>query len=162
MTITRAKPAVRKPRRTEELDTQAAIIELCLLLGYLVFHDNDPRRNQAGFPDLVIAGYGAVIVIELKTDRNEPTPEQRAWLNAFIDAGLDARVYRTSAWRTGDLANELKTIRRNWIRTHPRTAACHTTRPSQPRPRTTSTTAVVPKAQRGGRATSAASPSPAR
>jgi hypothetical protein len=62
MTTTRAKPAVRKPRRTEELDTQAAIIELCLLLGYLVFHDNDPRRNRAGFPDLVIAGYGAVIV----------------------------------------------------------------------------------------------------
>jgi hypothetical protein len=153
MTATRAKPAVRRPRRTEEADVQEAIIELCLLLGYLVFHDNDPRRNRAGFPDLVIAGYGVVIIVELKTDRNELTPEQRAWFDAFVDAGLDARVYRTSAWKTGDLANELKTIRRNWIRTHPRTAACPTTRPSQPRPQTTSTYAATTR--RGGRAASA-------
>jgi len=161
MTTTRAKPTIPKPRRTEEANIQAAIIELCLLLGFLVFHDHDSRRNRAGFPDLIIAGYGVVIIIELKTDRNEPTPEQHAWLNAFTDAGLNARVYRTSAWKTGDLANELRTIKRNWTRTHQRTAPCPTTRlsPSQPRP--TSTTAV-PKTRRGGHADTAASPSPAR
>lgn len=129
MTTTRARPA-HAPRRTEEADTQAAIIELCLLLGYLVFHDNDPRRNRAGFPDLVIAGYGVVIILELKTDRNEATPEQRAWLAAFTDAGLNARVYRTSEWRTGALANELKTIKRNWTRAHPRSTTCRTARRS--------------------------------
>lgn len=161
MTTARARPAGRAPRRTEELDTQAAIIELCLLLGFLVFHDNDPRRNRAGFPDLVIVGYGVVIIIELKTDRNEPTPEQRAWLTAFIEAGLDARVYRTSAWKTGDLANELKTIKRNWTRTHPRTTTCPTTPTSQSRPRPTSTVSVL-TVRRGGRAVSVASPSPDR
>lgn len=162
MTTTRTKPAVRpaarKPRRTEEADVQAAIIEFCLLLGFLVFHDHDSRRNRAGFPDLVIAGYGVVIIIELKTDRNETTPEQRAWLNAFTDAGLDARIYRTSAWKTGDLANELKTIKRNWTSTQ-RTKPCPTarpsTRPSQFLPQPTSTT-VVPKTRHSGRADSAA------
>lgn len=156
MTTTRTRPAVRTPRRTEELDTQAAIIELCLLLGYLVFHDNDPRRNRAGFLDLVIAGYGVVIIIELKTDRNELTPEQHAWLTAFVDAGLDARVYRTSAWKTGDLANELKTIKRNWTRTHPRTTTCHMTQTSQSLPVPTSTRSGRKTPQPGGRAATAA------
>lgn len=116
-------PTSRKFRRTEEDDVQAAIIDLCLRLGYLVFHDNDPQRNRAGFPDLVITGYGKLIILELKTDRNEPTKQQRAWLAELAAAGIDARVYRTSAWKTNDLINELKTIKRNWTSTHPRAAS---------------------------------------
>jgi hypothetical protein len=161
MTITRAKPDVRKPRRTEEADTQAAIIELCRLLDFLVFHDNDPRRNRAGFPDLVIAGYGVVIIIELKTDRNEPTPEQRAWLTAFTDVGIDARVYRTTAWKTGDLISELKTIKRNWTNTHPRTASCHTTQNSPSHHGKTSTTAAS-TIRRAGHADTAVRMNPGR
>lgn len=128
-------PTGRKFRRTEEADTQEAIIDLCLRLGYLVFHDNDPQRNRAGFPDLVIVGYGKLVILELKTDRNEATPQQRAWLAELTAAGIDARIYRTSSWKTNDLVNELQTIRRNWTSTHPRTTACTTrTSPSRQRP----------------------------
>jgi len=114
-----AKPrgtTLRRPRRTEEDDVMRALIELCRRLGFLVFHDNDPVRNLPGFPDIVIAGYGVVIIIEMKTDRNDLTSDQRAWINAFLDAGCDARVYRTSSWRTQDLVRELTGVKRAWMR----------------------------------------------
>jgi hypothetical protein len=160
MTTARAKPAVRRPRRTEEDDVLRAIIELCVMLGYMVFHDNDPVRNRAGFPDLVIAGYGVLIILELKTDRNNTTPEQRQWIAALASANVDVRVYRTSAWPTGQLANELKTIKRNWTNTHQGAEPpWRTTRNSPTRPRSTSTPTWRAN-PRGGRAATAAAPKP--
>jgi hypothetical protein len=159
MTTARAQPAIRRPRRTEEDDVLRAIIELAVLLGYMVFHDNDPVRNRAGFPDLVIAGYGVLIILELKTDRNDTTPEQRQWIAALESANVDVRVYRTSAWKTGDLATELKTIKRNWTNTHRETPPWRTTKtsPSRQRPISKPTTR---RTRRGGRADTAASQSP--
>ena len=146
-----------RPRRHEEADVQAAIIDLCRRLGLLVFHDNDPRRNVAGFPDLLIVGFGSILWVELKTDRNEPTADQRVWLAALAEGGADVRVYRTSQWKTGDLAEELKAIRRNWINTHPgETSACMTQNYRSHTLRTSTPTAP-PRNQRGGNAASAAS-----
>lgn len=81
-------------------------------LGYLVYHTYDSRRCVPCFPDLVIVGYGHIIVLEIKTDRGRVTEAQRQWMTQLSAAGVDVRLYRTSEWKTLDLHNELVALRR--------------------------------------------------
>lgn len=57
-----------------------ALVSTARLHNWLVFHDNDPRRNEAGFPDLVIArpDHG-VHFLELKTELGRVTEDQNDW-----------------------------------------------------------------------------------
>jgi hypothetical protein len=74
------------------------VLKLANLFSWKSWHDratNFPRacphckhplrmiRNAAGWPDLFLLRGDTLIVAELKTDRNYPTPEQREWLDAF-------------------------------------------------------------------------------
>lgn len=87
--------------RPREAECQATIVAAALTLGYLV-HAERPARSERGwrtpvqgspgFPDLVIAGHGRVIVAELKRPGNRVEPAQQAWLDALSFAGVDARV----------------------------------------------------------------------
>lgn len=85
------------PKLTERA-WQGQVLTLARLFGWRWWHDaatNAPRacphckkplrlpRNDPGWPDLFMVRGDTLIVAELKSDRNYPTPEQRAWLRAF-------------------------------------------------------------------------------
>ena len=74
----------RHAHRATEREFQAAVIELAGLTGWAVYHTHDSRRSAAGFPDLVLARDGQVVLAELKRDAQaRVTPEQHAWLAAL-------------------------------------------------------------------------------
>lgn len=86
------------PPPMSEEQFQRRILDYCQMRGLLVFHDRDSRRNQAGFPDLVIVGPHHVLFRELKTDKGRIRPEQVTWLRSLRQAGQDARVWRPRDW----------------------------------------------------------------
>lgn len=92
MTIARTAVAM------SEEQFQQRILDYCELRGLLVFHDNDSRRNRAGFPDLVIVGDHGVIFAELKTDKGKLRPDQETWLLRLHKAKSTAVVWRPSQW----------------------------------------------------------------
>ena len=67
--------------------TEAALQQLLTdaaeLNGWLVFHDNDSRRNAAGFPDLVLVKPPRVLFLELKSETGRVRPEQHVWMDAL-------------------------------------------------------------------------------
>lgn len=83
------------------------VIQLARLYGYMVAHFRPAmtvggwrtavQGDGKGFPDLVMARGGTLLVAELKVGKNKPTDEQEAWLAAFRLTG--ARVYE---WRPED------------------------------------------------------------
>lgn len=66
-----------------EADLQRTIIEAADYGGWLVFHDNDSRRNRAGFPDLTLARGSELIFAELKSATGRIRPDQAAWLDVL-------------------------------------------------------------------------------
>ena len=68
-------------KQTEE-SFQDAVMELAGLYGYLCYHTRDSRRSREGFPDLVLAKGGKVLIAELKTDTGPVSNDQIAWLLA--------------------------------------------------------------------------------
>lgn len=90
-----------------EADFQRAVIDLCRWLGLHYFHDNDSRRNRAGFPDMVICGQHGVIFRELKSATGRIRPEQATWLSRLQLAGADADVWRPRDMETNRIKTEL-------------------------------------------------------
>jgi hypothetical protein len=95
---------------TSERDFQRAVIDLIRWLGLHYFHDNDSRRNRAGFPDLVVAGQGGFIFRELKTETGRLRPEQLDWLSRLKQGGADAAIWRPSDMASGRIKEELTAI----------------------------------------------------
>jgi hypothetical protein len=69
-----------------------AVIEMAQTFGWLVHHDRPARTEKGwrtaiqgdpGFPDLVLARRGMVLVSELKRDTGGLSDEQKAWLYAL-------------------------------------------------------------------------------
>jgi hypothetical protein len=95
---------------TSERDFQRAVIDLIRWLGLHYFHDNDSRRNRAGFPDLVVAGQGGFIFRELKSETGRLRPEQLDWLSRLTQGGADAAFWRPSDMTSGRIKEELTAI----------------------------------------------------
>ena len=96
-----------------EGDLQQRIIDAATLLGWRVAHFRPARtvdgwrtpvQGHAGFPDLVLAKGGQVILAELKSDTGRLDPEQVRWAGAIGG--------RWRLWRPGDWA-EIETILRS-------------------------------------------------
>lgn len=68
-----------------EADLQTLIVDVAEQYGWLVFHDNDSRRNNAGFPDLVLVKPPRVVFIELKSDKGTLRPEQQVWMGRLLE-----------------------------------------------------------------------------
>jgi len=66
-----------------EAELQRLVTEAAEMAGWLVFHDNDSRRNVAGFPDLVLVKPPRVAFVELKSETGRLRAEQTTWLEAL-------------------------------------------------------------------------------
>ncbi len=70
-----------QPPPIPEAGFQRTVIDAALANGWLVFHDNDSRKNRKGFPDLVLVRPPVVLFLELKTEEGDPTDEQQEWID---------------------------------------------------------------------------------
>ena len=82
-----------------EAQWQNTVVEAAQLLGWWVFHDHDSRKNQAGFPDLVLIRPPRVMFLELKRETGKLTTAQGEVLGLLEDCpGVESRVARPSNW----------------------------------------------------------------
>lgn len=73
-----------------ESQFQAQVVELARLRGWLVHHTrpalnrsgrwSTPITGDPGFPDLILARRGRVIIAELKSEQGRVSTAQRRWL----------------------------------------------------------------------------------
>ena len=92
------------------------------MFGWRWWHDqatNAPRRcpncneiirlprNDPGWPDLFLVRGDTLIIAELKSDRGHPTPEQRAWLDAF----RQVRRIVVAIWKPRDIEDVTRILR---------------------------------------------------
>lgn len=82
---------------TEHDKFQATVEQLAGWHGWVSWHDFDPRRNKAGWPDLFLCRPPQIIVAECKVGRDVTSDEQREWLQRFADCGIAAVVLRPDA-----------------------------------------------------------------
>ncbi len=54
--------------------------------------------DGVGWPDAVLLRANRLVVAELKTKRNKPTPEQDNWLLAFRNVGAEVHVWKPADW----------------------------------------------------------------
>lgn len=104
-TLTDKIEATQWAEGISEKDFQLKIIEVAKVLGWRVVHFREarlangrvltPLQGHAGFPDLVLAKAGTVIVAELKSQHGYVSLDQRAWLSHLGEYG---RLWRPSDW----------------------------------------------------------------
>jgi hypothetical protein len=97
-------------RGESEAAFQRVVIEYAQRRGWRVAHFRKAQNSRGvwrtpvagdgkGFPDLVLLRGERLIVAELKKDDAYPSPEQRAWLEAWRGIeGADVRVWRPRDW----------------------------------------------------------------
>lgn len=79
-----------------EAEFQSQVRQLCKIRGLLVYHTQDSRRSDPGFPDLVIVGSRRMIYRELKKQDGRVSAMQQYWIDRLTDLGQDAGVWRPS------------------------------------------------------------------
>lgn len=88
---------------------QRLVVDLAQLYRWECWHDNDSRKNTAGWPDWCFLRPAVrhpdgrrlpaqALFVELKTRRGKVRPEQRRWGNLLLLAGLDYRIWRPQQW----------------------------------------------------------------
>lgn len=122
-----------KRRRLTGTQIEEGLTDAARKIGYLVFHDNDSRGNERGFPDLLIAGYGAIFAFECKsvgeslrppseTRKGRAIPGQADWLLELQEGHARSAIVQQSAgefthpigcdWLTYEQALDLLNITR--------------------------------------------------
>lgn len=101
-----------------EGELQGGVIDTARSLGYLVAHFRAAKTERGwrtpvegdgkGFPDLVLAGHGRVLFVELKNDRRPLEPEQRIWLDTLGLAGVEVHLWRPVDYTTGEVERILR------------------------------------------------------
>ena len=101
----------------KESELQAAIVEAAHVFSWRVAHFRPARTKHgwatpvsadgAGWPDLVLVR-DRLICAEVKGDGGRLRPEQRAWLDAFYAAGVEAYVWTPKEWQSGDVESILR------------------------------------------------------
>lgn len=77
------------------------VLELAALEGWSAYHVRRSDRALtigSGFPDLVLAGHGAILYRELKTETGRLSPAQKRWRDRLLAGGADWAVWRPSDW----------------------------------------------------------------
>lgn len=78
VTTTNARRLLNATQRED--DFQAQIVQLAEDCGWLVWHDNDSRRNDAGLPDLLLIRGAVLLFLEVKTEKGKVSPAQEAFI----------------------------------------------------------------------------------
>ena len=69
------------------------------LFRWLHYHTRDSRRSEPGFMDSVLARPPRLIVAELKNESEQPSPDQRRWLEALQRCpGVEVYLWRPRHW----------------------------------------------------------------
>jgi hypothetical protein len=74
----------------DEKSMMASLKHAAKSLGFLVFHNTYAIGSDRGFPDLFIAGHGAVFAFECKGPKPTIYPEQEMWIAELAAAGITA------------------------------------------------------------------------
>ena len=78
-----------------EAEFQSWVVKCGERHGWTIWHDNDSRRNDPGFPDLVCAHPKlGLMFMELKTATGRVRKEQQAWIDLLDNAGVWVLVWR--------------------------------------------------------------------
>ena len=101
-----------------EAALMAAVIELAQVLRYKCAHFTPAQvrgawmtagtQGTAGFPDLVIAGHGLLLFVELKTARGRLSPAQVEWACALKGTGVQHYCWRPADWTSGAIEAVLR------------------------------------------------------
>lgn len=94
-----------------EAQLQAAVVDLCKLLGVRWYHPYDSRRSVPGYPDLTLVGTRGLMFRELKTATGRLTKHQQDWGASLRRASADWDVWRPRDLRRGRVLAELRAIR---------------------------------------------------
>lgn len=81
--------------RQSEATWQKQVEQLAAEYGWICWHDHDSRRNDAGFPDLLLIRE-RVVFIECKTETGRLSQAQSAFLAGLRAAGQEVYVMRPS------------------------------------------------------------------
>lgn len=99
--VTLVEPPAPPPLTVSEAAFQALVVDLARWLGWECWHDNDSRRNDAGWPDLVLVRDERMIVAELKAERGRLRAEQAYWMRLLLRVkGVEYRLWRPRDWET--------------------------------------------------------------
>lgn len=80
-----------------ERDLLDFALDAAAKFGWFAYHTFDSRRSSGGFPDLVLVRRGRLIFAELKRERENPRPDQQAWLDLLSGVpAVDVHVWRPS------------------------------------------------------------------
>ncbi len=114
--VSREEALGQLARAMSEADLLANVIESANTYGWLVAHFRPARTEKGwrtavqgdkGFPDLVLARYGKVLIVELKSEGGKATTEQDAWLYE-VGADHGGYVWRPSMWLDGTIEKALR------------------------------------------------------
>lgn len=100
-----------KPPAMPEAALQAAVIRLCTLLGIWHYHAYQPKRDNPGFPDLLMIGSRGGLWRELKRQDRNPTAIQSEVGLRMHRIGWDWSTWRPSDLQSGRVLRELESIR---------------------------------------------------
>jgi hypothetical protein len=99
-----------------EAQWQQRVMDTAALLGYRTAHFRPaqarsgrwatPMQGDRGFPDLVLAKSGRILVVELKSDTGKLGPGQREWLDELGEHGR--------LWRPRDWSEVLAELKEQW------------------------------------------------
>jgi|APGre2960657373_1045057.scaffolds.fasta_scaffold08769_4 hypothetical protein len=95
-----SKPYLDLYPKITERQFMGKVEQLAEYCGWWVWHDNDSRRNRAGWPDLVLLRPGRLIFAELKTDTGKLSAEQRRILSMLKMAGQEVYIWRPTDFET--------------------------------------------------------------
>lgn len=84
-----------------EAALQKVVVELAELRDWpWIFHDNDARKNRAGFPDLELScPRRGFFKAELKKEDEEPREVQEETIGILRASGVTVYVWKPSDWR---------------------------------------------------------------
>ncbi|HEY3953913.1 MAG TPA: hypothetical protein VGM53_11085 [Streptosporangiaceae bacterium] len=93
-----------------EAELQRRVLKLCREYSVLAFHDNDSRRNDAGYPDLTLVGIDGVAWAELKAEHEQLRREQTIWRYRILAAGQRCYVWRPADLHSGAIDEVLSNL----------------------------------------------------
>lgn len=74
---------------------QKSILDVAIRGQWLVHHETDSRKSNAGFPDLICTHpKHGLVVIELKSETNNLGPDQYDWRDYMVASGVRFYVFR--------------------------------------------------------------------